>query len=541
MPVRRDRKPKLDLKTFLRRTEGSVATIFAVSIIPVMVAVGVGVDVSRAMTSRSHLQDALDATALALAHLPTNTPQATLDQKAAAWMAANLRDGSMLPPTVTVKLSKGLIELDATGKVPTTVTAIAGYKEMTVAAHSSVKWGIGRAEVVLVLDNTGSMAGEKLKRLKAAAKSLVETLEAQVAAGDKGALRVGVVPFSMTVRLSDSSTDLANYQTTGWMSGVMPKEYGRDLFSDNKGVTLTNVDRFKLFTTLGQPWGGCVEMRPDPYDVQDTPPSDAWPATLFTPYFAPDEPDWRALRKPNGNSYYKSVNDYLDDKVDDEDAQDEDLGNKESRFDRWLYMQGYAAKYDKKVNPDDGKGPNAGCDLQPVLRLTNDMGKVKSVLESMTAVGNTNIPIGLMWGWHLLSPNLPFADGVPYSNTETKKFIVLLTDGDNVNSEEDNPNNSTYSTIGYVWQKRMAPIDENASENARTTHMDKRMEKLCDNIKDGDKITIYAVRIDMSGKAPKALSGCATSDDMFYNIDSTGLTEAFQEIAGSISELRIAK
>jgi hypothetical protein len=45
------------------------------------------------------------------------------------------------------------------------------------------------------------------------------------------------------------------------------------------------------------PWGGCVQERPAPYDVDDTPPSTSSnpsveeSKTMFVPMFAPDEPD----------------------------------------------------------------------------------------------------------------------------------------------------------------------------------------------------------------------------------------------------------
>jgi hypothetical protein len=37
-------------------------------------------------------------------------------------------------------------------------------------------------------------------------------------------------------------------------------------------------------------WKGCVEARPEPFDVTDDQPNLADPHTLFTPYFWPDEP-----------------------------------------------------------------------------------------------------------------------------------------------------------------------------------------------------------------------------------------------------------
>ena len=521
---------------------GSVATIFAVSLVPVLIAAGIGLDLTRALASRSNLQDALDATALALAHLPPSTPQATLDARARTWLNANLTDGAaMSSPSLTVTLSKGQVVLDASAKVTTTLAAIAGYKEIPIAAHSTVKWGLGRVEVVMVLDNTGSMAGTKLSRLKSAARTLVETLEDQVAADDPNTLKVGLVPFSTTVRLSASSSELNSYRTAPWMTGVMPTQYGDDLFTNDAGAKLTNVNRFSTFSAIGQSWAGCVETRPAPYDVQDTAPSSGTPATLFVPYFAPDEPDSRAMKKSgSGNSYYSSENDYLDDERSDAQAQAKVGSN---QLARWRYMQGYSGKYDEAVSSSHinaGRGPNAGCTMQPLLRLTTNMTTVKNRISAMTAVGNTNIPVGLVWGWRLLSPNLPFSDGAPYSAAETKKFLVLLTDGDNVYGDSDNPSNSLYTALGYAWQSRLAGITVNASQSSRESAMDARMGVLCGNIKNAG-ITVYVVRIDVSGKAPASLSGCASSEDKFYDIDSSGLADAFANIAGSIGKLRIAQ
>lgn len=529
-------------RSLLRNQDGSVATIFAVALVPVVIAAGIGVDISRASSSRSNLQDALDATALALAHLPVNTPQAAVDAKALTWLNANLSDTNIQGVKITTTLTQGQIVLNADAKIRTTLTAIAGVQEVPIAVHSTVKWGSGKVEVALVLDNTGSMAGTKLTRLKEAADDLVEALESSVAGSDPTALKISLVPFSMTVRLSSNSTQLGNYRSASWMRGDMPSGYAtRDLFTNDNSVTdFDGVNRFSLFDNVSQAWAGCVEMRSPPFDVQDTPPSTGNSKTQFLPYFAPDEPRSGAIDKP-GYGDYDIDNDYLPDEKDEEAA--DDAGHN-SKFDRWSYIQGWSGKYDQTIDLQHlnaGRGPNRGCSMASILRLTSNTTNVKNRIKAMNAVGNTNIPIGLMWGWHTLSPNLPFADGVAYSTKDVTKIIVLLTDGDNVMSTYDNPNASTYSSLGYAWQKRMSNVDENASDTARTNAMDGRMTTLCNNIKGAD-ITIYAVRIDMEGtSAPTALKNCASSADKFYDIDSSALAEAFKTIAGSIGKLRIAK
>ena len=56
----------------------------------------------------------------------------------------------------------------------------------------------------------------------------------------------------------------------------------------------------KKYSTLQ--WKGCVRQRNEPYDLQEDTPSTGTPDTLFTPFFAPDEPD--------GNQYDRNTKTY---------------------------------------------------------------------------------------------------------------------------------------------------------------------------------------------------------------------------------------
>ena len=47
----------------------------------------------------------------------------------------------------------------------------------------------------------------------------------------------------------------------------------------------------------------------------------------------------------------------------------------------------------------------------------------------MTPAGNTNVTIGLAWGFQSLSPVAPF--NAPAPAPDLDKVIILLTDGDN--------------------------------------------------------------------------------------------------------------
>ena len=317
-------------------------------------------------------------------------------------------------------------------------------------------------------------------------------------------------------------------------SGAMPTAYGTDIFST------PNANRFTLLSNMGVTWGGCVESRPMPYDVQDTAPTNGMPATLFVPFFAPDEPDANSILYStyNGNYtysnnkyYYAFYNNYLSD------------GTNSTTFST---RQGNAAKYTR--GPSAGThgywggsvGPNAGCQTASLQRLTTDMAAVKTKLNQMIAAGDTEIPLGLMWGWHVLSPNTPFADGSAYGTANTLKIVVLVTDGQNTYGTGLNGNNnSVYTALGYVWQNRISTDTGDYSNPAAA--LNDRLAKVCSNMKAAGVI-VYTVPVEVTDTGIKSLlQACASSSDKYIDAASSSqLQAAFANIAGSISSLRIS-
>jgi Flp pilus assembly protein TadG len=61
--------------------------------------------------------------------------------------------------------------------------------------------------------------------------------------------------------------------------------------------------------------------------------------------------------------------------------------------------------------------------------LTNDFTGLKSRLDIMRPYSWTHIAVGVEFGFHMLSNNAPFEEGVSYDDDETQKFMVVLTDG----------------------------------------------------------------------------------------------------------------
>jgi Flp pilus assembly protein TadG len=535
----------------LRRDErGAIAVQFAFLALPITILAFGLLDMNRISVQRRQLQDALDAATL-IAARSTATTDAALDTTGdAAFLAEMTGLGvTLTAANSTFKAGTGnrVIGTVSVGVKPI-ISNLWSKTDPTVTATSEVVRSVNKLEVALVLDNTGSMdsklgsGDKKITALIDASKDLVDTLYAAAArASETDAVKIAVVPFSMTVNVGSTYSS-----ATSWITGTLPPAY-----PDGKDVFNTSQDRFTMLTQTGLSWAGCIESRPDPYDITDTAPSTSTPASMFIPYFAPDEPDDNTIK--SGTNWYGQPTYYT--------ANNNWITDDKSSSTNWFTRQGEPAKYAAnnkskitnaaKTGTDDG--PNAGCGITNVLRMTNvrtsaGATTVKNKLDQMVATGNTNVAMGMVWGWHMISPNAPFADGSAYGTKNISKVIVLLTDGDNVMGETSDPNDSTYSGYGYIWQKRLknasnVALDVGATGDERRDAMDSRLSKTCTNAKaSGKNVIIYAIGVGVSTHSKGVLQACASTTDKYYDVtDSAQLAAVFDAIAGSIQNLRIAK
>ncbi|MDZ4375986.1 MAG: vWA domain-containing protein [Phenylobacterium sp.] len=503
---------------------GNVAVLVALSMAPITVA-GLGaIDLARATSAKSQLQDALDAAALAAARTNATT-DAELKTQGDRYLGQNLK----LSSDFAIKSStfgfgeNGRVVATAHLTVRPFVAGLVTGGAMTIGASTEVVRADTKVEIALVLDTTGSMEeGTKLRDMKNAAKAFITKMEeASEKAVEPNSVKIAMVPFANTVRV-DGST----YRNATWLDQTGSSPINNEIFTTSTGVQFAN--RFSLLSTLGVSWRGCVEMRKAPYDIQDDEPKVSDPVTLYTIHFAVDEPDSKT--SGYGDDYQ---NDYLSD------------GTSNTN---WRVRQGSVTKYgnSKKGSMTNNFGPNRGCGVSAMKRLTTDFSGLRSAITDLDAAGNTNIPIGLMWGWNTLLPHAPFSDGVAYGTAKHKKIIVLMTDGENTIATRDTPNDGTYAATGYIWQRRVlksngTPLEQGASNNQRTAALDSRLSKLCDNIKAKD-IELYTIRVEVNTGDSELLKECASGRDYYYDVrSSTTLTAVFESIAGQIAALHLAR
>lgn len=515
------------LRNFVRRLSddrGNVAIVVAISMAPIGLATLGAIDIARATSSKVQLQDALDAAALGAARSNATTDP-ELQTVGERFLRQNLRmDSDFHYASSSFRFGEnGKIMASANMTVRPYVAGLITGGDMAIGASTEVVRADMKLEIALVLDNTGSMlegSPTKLSRLKTAATNFItEMEEAAAKSTDPNAIKIAIVPFSNTVRIDETVHRFSSWVDQGGQSPI-----NDEIFTTATGTQ--HINRFSLFATLGVVWRGCVEVRKAPYDVQDDPPIAG--ATLYTPLFAVDEPD----SKTTGYD-----DDYLNDYVPDGTTNN-----------NWRVRQGMIDKYrgSKKGSMTTRFGPNRGCGIVRMERLTTDYTSLKAKISSMVADGNTNIPIGLAWGWNMLSPTSPYSDGANYGTAKLKKVIVLMTDGENTMSTRDTPNSGDYAGTGYVWQGRIlkannSPLAIGDDGSERTNALDSRLSKLCTNIKNKG-IELYTIRVEVSSGSSTLLKNCATADNYFYNVTNAAqLDAAFQSVAGQIAALHLAK
>ncbi|MEM1046666.1 MAG: pilus assembly protein TadG-related protein [Pseudomonadota bacterium] len=542
------------MRNFWKNRDGNVAMLTGLSVLPLVVLAGAAIDMAVVITDKNRIHHALDIAALNTARELTDKPSladkpADVLEFAAAAFHLNYTGSTRAGTNVTTKDSRLAIDLSQTlvkvnGVVQEVVLSAAGKHKtnfmrimigntpVNTKTTSAATVRNDTFDVVMVLDNSGSMDNDgKIGALRTAAEDLTNTLMGMnVGTGMSDRVKIGLVPFSGYVNVGSAN------KSASWMD----TEGASPIHSENFDAT---ANRFTLFDQIKNvTWQGCVESRPSPYDIDDTAPSTGTPATLFVPIFAPDEPDDDNDNDSRKNPY---TNNYLDDEG------GTCTGRAPSGSKRPELSQNRLCKYDKDVSPSSDarksngttEGPNYRCYSTPILPVTNTKKTVVDAIKAMKANGPTNIHQGIMWGWRTLSKGEPFTESRDDNKKNHIKAMVVMTDGQNDYGSfpSGSHNESKYGAYGFAELNRIS-----ASNKTDDDKWDDRMDVLtataCTNAK-AAKIKVYTIAFQVDDKdTEEMLKKCATRSDMYFSSASNAeLKAAFQEIAESISKLRLSQ
>ncbi|MDD3181693.1 MAG: pilus assembly protein TadG-related protein [Alphaproteobacteria bacterium] len=464
------------IKRFAQEESGMTLPTLALAFMALSGFIGTSIDVARLQLVQSRLSFALDAAGLAAGSTMNTT---NLETELTKYLNVNFPSkymGTSTPQLDSRTSSDNLvIDIVATTQMPTTFMNVLGISEMTVTAKTQVTRTSSGLELVMALDNTGSMSGTKLTALKSAATSLVNILY-----GSKTTvpdLWIGLVPFSQAVNIGKTRTtwiDQTNFATLNWA------------------------------TTS---WSGCVDARDsNSGDIVDDPPT----VQTYKAYYSPST-DNRPY--PYNTYWYLYAN-------------------------RWITNRTpltYASPLTTSL------GPNKYCP-QALTALTSNKTTILSGINSMTAIGNTHVGLGAIWGWNMLSPRWRGlwggemdANALPldYGTKHMNKALILLTDGANTMSS------TIFTAYGYLSDGRLGST---SNTSTAVSSLNSKLTSVCTAMKERG-IYVYTIALGNPGTTiQNLLKGCASADNYYFNSPtSSELTSVFNSIADSLSNLRISQ
>jgi len=548
-------------RRFAAARRGSVAIIFALTLIPMLALTGAAVDLGRANAVKTSLQEALDSTALMASKNAATQTSAQVQSSAQSYFSAMFTRPDVSNVKFTASYSSGggsNVLVSGSADMATDFMAIVGFKKITVTATSTAKWGSARLRVALVLDTTGSMASDgKIDALKTATKNLITQM--QNAASVDGDVYVSIVPFSKNMNLNPSNYSANWIDWTAWESepailSTKPNNWDQigpgsacPFSTSGYGFACTNgpVNNSPNTSTIpssgsysgyicpdvdggnknslkiGLYYNGCYNSVPTTTTTTTT-VSSGFNASCNgysnctctgTGFGKVCKQTTTTTGQPYTHTWVKNDHSTWNGCVADRGTS----SGPSSDYDRLATAP--SSSITASLFPAE---QNSYC--SPVVSgLSYNWTSMPSQVDSLYPLGATNQPIGLVWGWLSLVGGGPLTSPAQVSGYTYTNVIILLSDGLNTQDR---------------WY---------GNGSATSTQVDARMydssgNGTCANIKAAG-IVIYAIQVNTGGDPTSTLlQNCATDSSKFFLLTSaTQIITTFNTIGTNLTKLRIAQ
>ncbi|MBI1201375.1 MAG: hypothetical protein GC182_02570 [Rhodopseudomonas sp.] len=537
------------LRAFRAARAGNVAITFALASLPVVGTIGFAVDYSRANSVKVAIQSALDSTALMLSKDAATITNTDLQTRALAYFNSLFNNPDVTGIAVNAVYSTtggSHLVVSATGSVATNFLGLIGYNAITVGGTATAAWGSTRLRVALVLDTTGSMADDgKMTALKSSTKNLLTQLSS--AASTNGDVYVSIVPFSRDVRVDASSNYNASW--IDWTDWAAPPANSMPSMSVGPGSNCPYSSWTNGFTCSPTPTSTSTTSRipsSGTYSGYICPSVNSSTGSYYngcynsTQYSANGSSascsghsnctctnTGSAKHCATNSGYYEHA--WV---VNDKSTWNGCITDRGDPLSTGATAPS-SADYDRLVSaPVSGTTASYYPAEQYSMCTTAMMGlnynwaAMSSMVDSLTPSGNTNQPVGLVWGWQSLVGGGPLtapAKDPDYSYTDV---IILMSDGLNTQDR---------------WYSSQSSIDKRMYDSTKSGI------GTCANIKNSG-VTIYTIQVNTGGDPTSTLlQNCAGSPEKlvdtskFYMVTSAnGLGAVFTEIGTNLTKLRVA-
>ena len=254
---------------YWREKKAAIAIMFAVMAPVVIGTAGMSVDYAQAFLVKQRLAQAIDAAALAAT--ASSSDPAIVKQKVKQFFDVNYppeKLGATFEPHVNV--NGNLVEVTGTAIYTTVFVRIFGIDELDVEAETVVQKEVQGLEIVLVLDNTGSMnTNNNIAKLRTAACEFVEILYGtydpeltddcldrygSYVEAENEYVKVGIVPYATSVNVGPYGLgydDAGSAYESQFLSNPQGLSFSNDADTD---ICILDEDDGTDVTDQSGPW-----------------------------------------------------------------------------------------------------------------------------------------------------------------------------------------------------------------------------------------------------------------------------------------------
>ncbi|MEL6683980.1 MAG: pilus assembly protein TadG-related protein [Pseudomonadota bacterium] len=569
------------LRQFRKDEDGGLIVLTLLLLISMLVVGGMAVDFMRFEAERTKLQSVSDRAVLAAANLNQSRPP---EDVITDFFAAEGYAGAIIgDPDIDKNDLGSTIRIDSRVDVNTFYLRLVGIDSLSAPATASAVEGTGNVEVSLILDISGSMGSAmtgqanvldadgnktydedgniiteereetRMFFLQQAANQFVEDL---LKPEYEDRVSINLVAYSQHVRLGeDLYTALRTTPDSISENGLIGSSFS-DVTNDvddagEPGESYASPFEYTWVDADGNP----VEP-----DEDGNLPDDA---ELVGPSDAPINVAWA-----NGEAVYTNPSRC----VTFTDAEYNQLAFNTTR----TYTQvEYADVWDGNDVFYERYATCPPYDYQGTILLSQDVDQLKTAINALQPTLNTSIHRGMKWGISLLDPSMrDLIGGIPtideefrgirpadYGDGGTKKYVVIMTDGNTVTSDlikraeygDDEDFYDTYeervalseSTVGR-WVANddddSTTYDSVTSSIGTVAQLNTKLKQMCDLAR---PVMTEVYTISM-GVQNQTMTDCASKADNAFQSTVTnepgepGLDEIFSAIAAQITALRLS-
>lgn len=587
----------------LRRNHaGNTLAMMAIGLIPLAGLVGGAVDMSRIYLTKTRLQQACDAGALAGRKVMGGGTWAAdnneANRVAEQFFDSNFQDGDYGTSDRERGFaeSAGRVTGTASAKVPMTLMKIFKAGTETISVTCSSEMRLPNTDVMFVLDTTGSMASNapgdsnsKISGLRNAVKCFYEVvarLPTDGVCGDGGKpsggtgsqvqIRFGFMPYATNVNVgrllpTNWFADGWTYQTreqVGWGWSEW-RDDGETELEDGKCNKRTDTDQAQYEVERIDPRRGsdyCRHTRrnwvpewryaPIELNVSGLKSGSAWNTNFKLPLN--DDGSDRIISWDGCIEERATVrdSDYTPIPSDANDLNIDLIPSTGDPSTLWgpalpqvVYARRRTGNNWNQLDRSDVTTTAIYNNNVPYycptearkLQAWPNASAFEDYVDGLTPDGNTYHDIGLIWGARFMSPTGIFRSENEFTpkGGEIQRHMIFMTDGDTV------ANNTDYGPYGFPWLDRRTTDESSApSSTDLVNQVNARFSAICTAVKN-QNITLWVVSYgDGNNTATKTrLQNCSTDKDKyFFQADkSTDLIKAFRKIADQISQLRLTQ